>query len=54
MVSDTDEIELAKQLEKLEEANREISGDEDSQGSSEDESDEGEEAVEPSPGIEVA
>lgn len=44
VVSDTDEIELAKQLEKLEEANREVSGDEDSQGSSEDESDEGDEA----------
>lgn len=32
VVSDTDEIELAKQLEKLEEANREIGGDEDSDG----------------------
>lgn len=29
VVSDTDEIELARQLEKLEEANREISGDDD-------------------------
>ena len=38
MVSDTDEIELARQLEKLEEANREISGD-DSQDSYSDGSD---------------
>ena len=29
MVSDTDELELAKQLERLEEANREVAGDDD-------------------------
>ena len=29
VVSDTEEMELAKQLEKLEEANREIAGDDD-------------------------
>lgn len=29
VVSDTDELELAKQLEKLEEANREVAGDDD-------------------------
>lgn len=34
-VSDTDEIELAKQMQKLEEENREISGDEDSEGDQE-------------------
>ena len=32
MVSDFDEIELAKQLERLEQENREVSGDEDSEG----------------------
>ncbi|CAC5356355.1 EIF2S1 [Mytilus coruscus] len=31
-VSDTDEVELAKQMQRLEEENREISGDEDSEG----------------------
>ena len=31
-VSDTDEIELAKQMQRLEEENREISGDENSEG----------------------
>lgn len=39
-VSDTDEIELAKQMQKLEEENREISGDEDSEGDQEGESEE--------------
>ena len=34
-VSDTDEIELVKQMQKLEEENREISGDEDSEGDQE-------------------
>ena len=29
VVSDTDELELAKQLERLEEANREVAGDDD-------------------------
>merc|ERR1711976_298948 len=43
VVSDTDEIELAKQLEKLEDANREVSGDEDSQGSGEENSEDDEE-----------
>ena len=36
VVSDTDELELAKQLEKLEEANREVSGDDDDSESEED------------------
>jgi len=40
VVSDTDEIELAKQLERLEEQNREVSGDE---GSDADENQEGDE-----------
>ena len=43
VVSDTDEMELARQLEKLEEANREISGDDDqdsySDGSDKDDDD---------------
>lgn len=43
VVSDSDELELAKQLEKLEEANREVSGDEDSQEESEGNSEEDEE-----------
>lgn len=38
VVSDTDELELAKQLEKLEELNREISGDEDSEDNGEEHS----------------
>ncbi|ELU08048.1 hypothetical protein CAPTEDRAFT_181922 [Capitella teleta] len=52
VVSDSDELELAKQLEKLEEANREISGD-DSQEDSEGESDEESEEEEPA-GVEEA
>ena len=42
VVSDTDEIELARQLEKLEEANREVSGDDDADSYSEDEKSGGE------------
>jgi len=37
VVSDTDEMELARQLEKLEEANREVSGDDDADSYSEEE-----------------
>ena len=42
VVSDTDELELAKQLERLEEQNREVSGDEGSE-SENDEDEEGDE-----------
>lgn len=40
VVSDTDELELTKQLERLEEENREVSGDEDSEADEEEEEDE--------------
>lgn len=54
VVSDTDELELAKQLEKLEELNREISGDEDSDVSNEGQSDSEGEAVKPAEEVAVA
>jgi len=43
VVSDTEEAELAKQLEKLEEANKEVAGDDDADSYDEDEGSGGEE-----------
>jgi translation initiation factor 2 subunit 1 len=52
VVSDSDELELAKQLQKLEDENREISGDEDSQEGSDGDSEESGEEEEGGAGAE--